>query len=89
MKECVLDGSRLGDAEAVYRALAEAFQFPEYFGYNPDALWDALGDYSGEPVRITWRNAARSEDLLGVRFRQIVAVLQRAAGEGMLTLELA
>ena len=89
MKECVLDGSRLDDAAAVYRALAEAFRFPEYFGNNPDALWDALGDYSGEPVLITWRHASQSADLLGARFAQIVAVLERAAAEGMLTLELA
>jgi ribonuclease inhibitor len=89
MKNCVLDGSRLADAAAVYRALAETFQFPEYFGNNPDALWDALGDYSGEPVAIVWRDMARSADLLGPRFAQIAAVLQRAAAEGMLTLELA
>jgi len=89
MKECVLDGSRLGDAAAVYRALAEAFWFPEYFGNNPDALWDALGDYSGEPVLITWRHASRSADLLGARYAQIVAVLQRAAAAGLLTLKLA
>lgn len=88
MKNCVLDGSRLADAAAVYRALAEAFRFPEYFGNNPDALWDALGDYSGEKVAILWRDAARSADLLGPRFAQIVAVLQRAAAEGMLTFEL-
>ena len=89
MKKCVLDGSRLVDPAAVYRALAEAFQFPQYFGNNPDALWDALGDYRGEPVQITWRHAARSADLLGPRFAQIVAALHQAAAEGMLTLELA
>jgi RNAse (barnase) inhibitor barstar len=88
MKECVLDGSRLGDVAAVYRALAEAFRFPEYFGNNPDALWDALGDYSGEPVTVVWRNAAGSAALLGPQFAQIVAVLERAAAAGMLTLEL-
>lgn len=89
MKECVLDGTRLDDAAAVYRALAEAFRFPAYFGNNPDALWDALGDYSGEPVAIVWRHASRSAELLGPRFAQIVAVLERAAAEGMLTLEIA
>ncbi|HEV8680566.1 MAG TPA: barstar family protein [Stellaceae bacterium] len=89
MKNCVLDGSRLDDAAAVYRALAEAFQFPEYFGDNPDALWDALGDYGGEPVAITWQNAARSAELLGPGFAQIVAVLQQAAADGRLTLQLA
>jgi RNAse (barnase) inhibitor barstar len=88
MQHCVLDGSRLADAAAVYRELAEAFRFPEYFGNNPDALWDALGDYSGEPVAVTWCNAARSADVLGPSFAQIVAVLRRAVAEHKLTLEL-
>jgi len=89
MKRCVLDGSRLASMDAVYHALGEAFSFPQYFGNNPDALWDALGDYSGEPVAIVWRDAARSADLLGPAFAPIVSVLQRAALEGMVTLELA
>jgi RNAse (barnase) inhibitor barstar len=89
MKRCVLDGSRLTDAASVYRALAGGFRFPEYFGNNPDALWDALGEYGGEPVEIVWRNAARSAELLGAHFEQIVAVLQKAAADGVLTLELA
>ena len=88
MKKCVLDGSRLPDAEAFYRELADAFRFPDYFGNNPDALWDALGDYSGEPLAIVWHNAARSAALLGPRFAEIIAVLQRAEAEGVLTLEL-
>jgi RNAse (barnase) inhibitor barstar len=89
MRKCVLDGARLANTEAVYRTLGEAFGFPQYFGNNPDALWDALGDYSGEPVAIVWRDAARSADLLGPEFTQIVAVLRRAASEGMLSFELA
>jgi RNAse (barnase) inhibitor barstar len=89
MKQCVLDGSHLTDVTDVYDALAAAFRFPEYFGSNPDALWDALGDYSGEPVAIIWRDAARSAELLGPRFTRIVAVLQQAAADGRLTLELA
>jgi ribonuclease inhibitor len=89
MKTCVLDGARLASTEAVYRALGEAFRFPRYFGNNPDALWDALGDYSGEPVAIVWRDTARSADLLGPGFAQIVTVLQRAAADGILTFGLA
>ena len=89
MAICVLDGSRLPNAAAVYRALGDAFRFPDYFGNNPDALWDALGDYSGEKLAIVWHDAARSAVLLGPRFEEIVAVLQRAAAEGLLTLELA
>ncbi|HKS87871.1 MAG TPA: barstar family protein [Stellaceae bacterium] len=89
MKKCVLDGSRLAGAAEIYRELAEAFGFPEYFGDNPDALWDALGDYRGQPVTVIWRHAARSAHQFGPRFAEIVAVLQRAAAEGTLTLELA
>ena len=89
MKECVLDGSRLADAAAVYGVLARSFAFPRYFGNNPDALWDALGDYGGEPVTVVWRDAARSAELLGPDFDMIVAVLQRAATLGMLQFELA
>jgi RNAse (barnase) inhibitor barstar len=89
MKKCELDGSRLPDAAAVYAALARAFAFPAYFGNNPDALWDALGDYGGEPVTVIWREAARSAELLGPEFDAIVAVMQRAATLGMLQFELA
>jgi RNAse (barnase) inhibitor barstar len=89
MKKCVLDGSRLADAAAIYRQLGQAFHFPDYFGNNPDALWDALGEYSGEPVAVIWRNAARSQELLGPHFAAIVAVLQKGAADGALTLELA
>jgi RNAse (barnase) inhibitor barstar len=89
MKECVLDGLRLPDAAAVYGVLARSFAFPAYFGNNPDALWDALGDYGGEPVAVLWRDASRSAELLGPDFDAIVAVLQRAATLGMLKFELA
>ena len=89
MKKCLLDGSRLPDTAAVYRALGQAFEFPEYFGNNADALWDALGDYSGDRVEVTWRDAARSAELLGPRFDEIVAVLQRAATLGMIGFKLA
>jgi len=85
----VLEGGDLADAAAVYRALADAFRFPAYFGHNPDALWDALGDYSGEPVELIWRQAALSAERLGPRFGEIVAVLQKAAAQGVLILELA
>ena len=89
MKEWVLDGLLLPDAAAVYRQLAQGLGFPEYFGNNPDALWDALGERSGESLAIVWHDAARSAELLGPRFDEIVAVLQRAATLGMLKFELA
>ena len=89
MRQCLLDGAELADADAVYETLSAVFGFPEYFGNNPDALWDALGDYSGEPIAVVWRDAASSATQLGPDFDAIVRVLQRAATLGMLRFELA
>jgi ribonuclease inhibitor len=89
MKSITLDGVGLPDAAAVYRSLAAAFDFPDYFGNNPDALWDALSEYGGEPVAITWLHSAHSAATLGRQFSAIVAVLQQAAATGQLTLRLA
>jgi RNAse (barnase) inhibitor barstar len=89
MKTCVLDGSRLDDAAAVYRELGRVFRFPAHFGNNPDALWDALGEYGGEPVAVVWQNAARSAERLGPDFPRILAVLRKATENGLVTLELA
>ena len=87
-KTCILDGAALPDAAAVYRKLGEAFAVPAYFGHNPDALWDAIGDYHGEPVEIVWRNSAQSAARLGRQFDDIVAVLKRAKKEGRLKLRI-
>ena len=89
MKSCTIDGNTLADAAAAYRELALAFDAPDYFGRNPDALWDAITEYSGEPVEIVWLDAVRSAARLGAAFDQIVAVLRRAAADGMLKFELA
>jgi RNAse (barnase) inhibitor barstar len=89
MKSCTIDGAELPDAVAVYRRLGEVLQAPAYFGANPDALWDAITEYSGEPVEILWRHSAQSAARLGPAFQRIVAVLRRAAADGMLKFELA
>ena len=87
-KSCILDGAALADAPAVYRALGDALGAPAYFGHNPDAWWDAIGDYHGEPIEIVWRHSAQSAARLGPGFEQIVAVLQRAEKEGRAKLRL-
>jgi RNAse (barnase) inhibitor barstar len=89
MKSCTIDGDRIADAAAAYRELGAAFAAPGYFGANPDALWDAITEYTGEPVEIVWLDSARSAERLGPAFEKIVAVLQRASVDGMLKFELA
>lgn len=51
------------DREALYAALAEALQLPDWFGANLDALYDVLTDLEA-PVRIDlidWPQAQLSE----------------------------
>jgi len=88
MRTCVLDGAILPDAAAVYRTLGEAFAAPDYFGHNPDALWDAITDYHGEPVEIVWQHAAQSAARLGPASEEIIAVLKRAEAQGQVKLRL-
>jgi len=88
VKRCTLDGATLPDAAAVYRVLAGAFAFPDYFGNNPDALWDALTEYSGDPVEIVWDNSQRSAERFGPEYAAIVGALHAAAAEGRLALRL-
>ncbi len=88
MKSCRLHGSDLADAAAAYGELGAAFDAPAYFGANPDALWDAITEYSGEPVEIVWLDSARSAEVLGPRFAEILTVLETAAAEGRLKLRL-
>jgi RNAse (barnase) inhibitor barstar len=88
IKSCVIDGAVLRDAAAVYRKLGEAFTAPAYFGHNPDALWDAVTEYHGEPIDIVWRHSAQSAARLGKHFDDIVAVLERAAAERRIKIQL-
>jgi RNAse (barnase) inhibitor barstar len=88
MKSCTLDGAQLPDAAAAYKELAAAFDAPAYFGANPDALWDVITEHSGEPIEIVWRHSARSAELLGPRFREIMTVLEKAGARGWITLRL-
>jgi RNAse (barnase) inhibitor barstar len=87
-KSCILDGSKLAGAAAVYRRLAEALGAPDYFGHNPDALWDAITEYHGEPVEIVWKNSAQAAARLGPEYEKIAAVLRRAEEEGRIKLRL-
>jgi RNAse (barnase) inhibitor barstar len=88
MRKCLLDGSRLADASAVYRALAEAFEFPMSIANSPEQLIAALDEYRGEPIAVVWRRATQSADRLGEQFEIILAALQTAAANGTVSLQL-
>lgn len=52
MKEIILQGNMLVDAESAHSYLAEELDFPEYYGRNLDALYDCLTDLRDIKIKI-------------------------------------
>lgn len=50
MKRAVIECSRIETLPQLHRALAQALDFPDYYGANLDALADCLGDLCGDTV---------------------------------------
>jgi ribonuclease inhibitor len=84
----LLDGQHLHSTAEVYDALAPALGFPPHFGANPDALWDVLTERGPSDLEVVWRHADRSAIELGADYQRLTAVLQAAAGAGLLSFEL-
>lgn len=53
----ILDFSDVPSVSAAHGMIKKEFDFPEYYGYNLDALWDCLGDISGRENRVEIRGA--------------------------------
>lgn len=62
--EIRIDLGALTDKKQFIRLLADRLAFPEYFGFNLDALDECMGDLSWLPedARIVFLNAARIKD---------------------------
>ncbi len=57
MKTIWIDGRLFTTMDAIYSCLDKEIGFPDYFGYNLDALYDCLTDvFSGTEIIITHRN---------------------------------
>lgn len=72
-------------AEALFSKLAQALQFPDYFGHNWDALVDCLGDVEDDVVlliydaAVLWREAPEvATELVDV---WLAAADERESGE--------
>ena len=74
MIDLVLDGA-IG-MEAIHEQLAQALQFPDFYGRNLDALYDCLTDCSGKLRLLNWEAA---EEQLGTYGRKAKKVIAAAA----------
>lgn len=51
MREVYLDGRLITTKNRLYECLEEAFDFPDHFGRNLDAVWDVLNEET-EPTTL-------------------------------------
>ena len=79
MRECVIHGSQIADWDALYTKVANDLQFPEWFGYNLDALFDCLTELGESQITIyRWERLAQT---LGERAGKLRKVLIEAGTE--------
>lgn len=52
MEQIVLDFTNCDSREALHQILMDAFEFPDYYGKNLDALWDCLKFYTDEKLLV-------------------------------------
>ncbi len=82
---CVeLDLAGCHDKPALMRAFAEAFEFPDWFGHNWDALADCLGDLDWLPAEgyvLGLQNAHTLRSTDPADYATLVAVLEGACEE--------
>ena len=81
-----VDLSEVKTVEALHVALKEAFEFPEYYGGNLDALHDCLTDIAvkateTEPITVTFAGYKKAKRALGSDFHNFRNVLNDVSEE--------
>lgn len=65
MKKLIIDSATIGGMEQLHGRFFAAFDFPECYGENLDALYDYLCEIVTEDAEIVFRNSASLADSLG------------------------
>lgn len=75
-----VDLSGIKTVEELHAALKEAFEFPEYYGGNLDALHDCLTDIT-EPTEVTFAGYKAAKKALEADFYAFRNVVEDSADE--------
>ena len=81
-----VDLSDIKTVEELHAALKEAFEFPDYYGGNLEALHDCLTDLAAgatesDPVTVTFAGYKKAKRALGSDFHNFRNVLNDVAEE--------
>ncbi|AUI88103.1 barnase inhibitor [Vibrio azureus] len=64
-----------------HKHIAQALNFPYYYGSNLDALWDVLSTDMERPTTLVWKNAMLSQDAMGEEFIRIHDLLNKVVAQ--------
>jgi len=74
----ILDGLSIESEDDFHEAIAKAFNLPNWYGRNLDALWDVLTGMIDRPINLVWLNSEVSRTRLK-RYEKIVGLLKEIA----------
>ena len=75
MKNVVLNCEKLLQKEEAHSYLAQALDFPDYYGHNLDALFDCLTEMGECTIVLEAENVLRQTDCYGIK---VLKVLEEA-----------
>ena len=73
----VLDFTHCKTFNDMYDIISVPFDFPEFFGKNPDALWDCMRDYCEKGTRVIVKGSKNIHEDLKDEFELIIRVFNR------------
>ncbi len=77
----VLDFTHCKTFNDLYNVISVSFDFPEFFGKNPDALWDCMRDYCEKGTQIIVKGSKNIHENLKDEFALILRVFNRVHKE--------
>lgn len=80
-KKVKLAGKSIRSLDEFYGQVARKLRFPDYFGRNLDALWDALTTDVKGPVDLAWEDSEGSKKSMGKDFEKVAALLREVEKE--------
>lgn len=78
MRKIQIPGDQFSTEEELHEFVQEQFNFPNYYGKNLDALYDALSEMS-EKTQVTVSSSIADEENLGEYGERFLTVLEEAA----------